>query len=433
MDNKHWIAELWRIALVLFFVILGWMLTNQWLLSIIFCLLGYIGWLLFKLHQLNQWLENGIKADKMPQSDGMWGRVSYQILDVQKKNRQRKKRMAKLLKRFQGIITGLPYATVVLNENNEIDWANKKADEYLNINRKADRGQRIENLLRVPAIHQALTENTRKDIELTLPQNNRPLALQFMPIQKDLKLLIGQDLSAQVNVQQMRKNFIANASHELRTPLTVIAGYLEILAADKKLPDHLQSAVNTAAEQSTRMHHIIEDLLTLSRLESVSLNNDSDTIIDVPTILQGLCDDGSMLLANNNNHTIEITSDDTLKLNGAEAEIISVFSNLIHNAFRHTPEGTHIQVQWKKHARGGARFEVSDNGPGIAAAHIPHLTERFYRVDAGRSRDKGGTGLGLAIVEHILIRHGGTLKINSTLGKGTHFIATFPANRIIKG
>jgi two-component system phosphate regulon sensor histidine kinase PhoR len=432
MNNEHWAAERWRIALVFFAALLGGMLSNQWLPCLVLALLGYIGWLLFKLHQLNRWLEEGADPKKAPDSDGVWDRVAYQIQDLQKKNSQRKKRMSKLLKRLQGIITGLPYATVVLNGNNEIDWANKQAADYLNINRKTDRGQRIENLLRVPAIHQALTKNTREEMELTLPQNeHRPLSLQLLPVHKNLKLLIAQDISEQTHSQQMRKNFIANASHELRTPLTVIAGYLEILAADKQLPEHLQPAVNAAAEQSARMHHIIEDLLTLSRLERMGLSHDSDNIIDVPTILRQLCDDESMLLNDSNHHTIGLNIDNTLKLKGAETEIISVFSNLIHNAIRHTPEKTHIRIQWKKHARGGAHFKVSDNGPGIPAAHLPHLTERFYRVDESRSQAQGGTGLGLAIVDHIVIRHGGKLKISSTMGKGTHFIVAFPVNRVI--
>ena len=340
--------------------------------------------------------------------------------------------MTRLLRRSQDIISGLPYATVVLNGHNEIDWANKTSAEYLNIKTKKDRGQRIDNLLRLPALYKLLSKNTHDEIEVSLPQSGgRKLALQLIPIQHDLKLLIAQDISERAHIQQMRKNFIANASHELKTPLTVIAGYLEIMSSDENLPEHMQTAVQSASDQSARMQLIIEDLLTLSRLENSELNNKSNTIIDMSTILQDLCDEQSKLILGNT-HTIETDIDSGLSLNGSEAEIISVCSNLIQNAIRHTKNGTQIKVEWKKMSSGRACFTVRDNGQGIAMEHIAHLTERFYRVDKGRSQGKGGTGLGLAIVQHIILRHGGKLSIRSAVGKGSTFAAFFPVDRVVE-
>ncbi|MEE9344075.1 MAG: phosphate regulon sensor histidine kinase PhoR [Methylococcales bacterium] len=432
MHSSYWTIEYWRITLVLFIAVLGGMLSGYWQVSLTVSLIGYIAWLLYKLHQLQDWLKKGAKSLHYPDSNGIWERITQQIQSVQKKNNVRKKTMTRLLRRSQDIISGLPYATVVLNGHNEIDWANKTSAEYLNIKTKKDRGQRIDNLLRLPALYKLLSKNTHDEIEVSLPQSGgRKLALQLIPIQHDLKLLIAQDISERAHIQQMRKNFIANASHELKTPLTVIAGYLEIMSSDENLPEHMQTAVQSASDQSARMQLIIEDLLTLSRLENSELNNKSNTIIDMSTILQDLCDEQSKLILGNT-HTIETDIDSGLSLNGSEAEIISVCSNLIQNAIRHTKNGTQIKVEWKKMSSGRACFTVRDNGQGIAMEHIAHLTERFYRVDKGRSQGKGGTGLGLAIVQHIILRHGGKLSIRSAVGKGSTFAAFFPVDRVVE-
>jgi len=242
--------------------------------------------------------------------------------------------------------------------------------------------------------------------------------------------LIARDISERVHLQQMRKNFIANASHELRTPLTVIAGYLEIMQADQTLPKTLMPAVESATTQSTRMQRIIEDLLTLSRLENSELSEDKTEVLDVSEIIKNICDNEKTL--DNNHHSVNLNPlDINLKIKGIQSEIVSVCSNLIHNAFRYTPENSEITVIWKRTAMGEACFCVEDKGQGIAAEHLSHLTERFYRVDKGRSQETGGTGLGLAIVQHIVQRHGGQLDIQSTVGKGSTFTACFPAERVV--
>ena len=283
-------------------------------------------------------------------------------------------------------------------------------------------------------MHKILEKNSNKEIEVSFPTGDygleRQVAIQIIPVQGDLKLLIARDISERANIYRMRKNFIANASHELRTPLTVIAGYLEIMQEDDKLPDSLQAAVLAAADQSIRMQRIIEDLLTLSRLENSELNDNSSSIINVPSVLERICDDETTLITNDT-HSIEKNIDETLKIKGSDAEIISVCSNLIHNSIRHTQDGTKVRVIWEKTEEGEGCLSVIDDGQGIPAEHLIHLTERFYRVDKGRSRDKGGTGLGLAIVQHIIQRHGGKLDIKSDVGKGSVFSVFFPAGRVV--
>jgi len=438
MDNNDWSIERWRIVLVLFLAFLGGILTGYWLISLVFALVGYIGWLLYKLSQLHMWLIKGAKPSLLPDSNGLWERITQQIQLTHKKSNRRKERMANLLKRLQGIITGLPYATVVLNENNEIDWANSLSSDYLNINIKTDRGQRIDNLIRLPEVHKLLESNPSKDpkseIEVSFSTGDygleRQVAIQVIPVEDGLKLLIARDISERINIHRMRKNFIANASHELRTPLTVIAGYLEITQEDDNVPENLKPAILSASDQSIRMQRIIEDLLTLSRLENSELNDNSSSIINVPSILEMVYADETSLIENDT-HIIEKDIDENLKLKGSDAEIISVCSNLVHNAVRHTQDGTKITIQWQLNQDKKACLKIKDNGPGIPAEHIVHLTERFYRVDKGRSRDKGGTGLGLAIVQHIVQRHGGNLVISSVVGKGSEFIVCFPESRIV--
>lgn len=440
MDKSDWSIERWRIALLLFIAFLGGMLTGYWLISLVFALLGYIGWLLYKLRQLHNWLIKGAKPSLLPDSNGLWERITQQVQVTHKKSDRRKKRMANLLKRQQGIITGLPYATVVLNKNNEIDWANSLSYDYLNIDIKKDRGQRIDNLIRLPEVHEILKNssssdpNSNTEIEVSMPTGDygleKQIAIQIIPVEDGLKLLVARDISERINIYRMRKNFIANASHELRTPLTVIAGYLEIMQDDDSLPDHLKPAVKSASDQSIRMQRIIEDLLTLSRLENSELNDNSSSIINMPSVLERVSADEASMITDDT-HIIKTQIDQNLKLKGSDAEIISICSNLIHNAVRHTQDGTKITILWFINKQNEACLTIKDDGQGIPAEHIAHLTERFYRIDKGRSRDKGGTGLGLAIVQHIVQRHGGQLIINSEVGKGSEFIVSFPQSRTI--
>ena len=431
MDMNYWGLERWRVMLVIIGGVLGGIATGQWLASFLVATLVFVAWLSYKLHQLYRWLERGAKASEIPESDGVWERLNFHINSTKKRSDRRKERMGILLKRFQGIITNLPYATVVLTTNNEIDWANKLSIKLLNIDISKDRGQRIENLIRDPKVFELLNKNKQKELEISDLHNKQiKLALQLIPIEGDLKLLIARDISERVDVQKMRKNFIANASHELRTPLTVISGYLEIIQSNDDLPEQLIPAVNSASKQSSRMKSIIEDLLTLSKLENSELSDSESETIDLSRIIQNICAEESLL--DENKHTIDLSQlDESLTLQGSQLEIVSVCSNLIHNAVRYTPENTNITIIWKKTETGEGLLSVSDNGPGIAPEHLNHLTERFYRVDKGRSQETGGTGLGLAIVQHIIQRHGGMLEIQSILGKGSQFFVYFPKERLL--
>jgi len=243
---------------------------------------------------------------------------------------------------------------------------------------------------------------------------------------KNTKTETIQGLIHRVNrLERMRQDFVANVSHELRTPLTVIHGYLEILLNEDlaNLPEP-KKILTQIYQQSLRMERLVEDLLLLSRLDSALLENEKLQKIPVPHLLHGLAKDAQML-SGDRQHAIKLNIDENLEIYGVESELRSIFSNLIFNAVHYTPAQGSIEIKWYR-VKNLAYFSVVDSGIGIAAEHIPRLTERFYRVAEDRSRQTGGTGLGLAIVKHALMRHKGQLNITSEVGKGSEFCCTFP-------
>jgi two-component system phosphate regulon sensor histidine kinase PhoR len=254
------------------------------------------------------------------------------------------------------------------------------------------------------------------------------LLIQLVPYGKNQQLLISRDITSYERIETMRRDFIANVSHELRTPLTVVIGYLEMLSVENSTdPEMQQLALTAMREQTARMQRLVEDLLTLSRLEN-ALNKLHESTVDMPSLLRELYREAESLSAGK--HTIRLSIDSEDQILGSREELRSAMGNLIGNAIRYTPEGGEIHISWKvRHGKG--LFYVRDTGVGIDAAHIPRLTERFYRVDNSRSRETGGTGLGLAIVKHVLNRHQARLKIASEVGKGSEFCIQFPAKRLI--
>jgi two-component system phosphate regulon sensor histidine kinase PhoR len=430
--NNAWSVERWRIALTLLAIPLIGFSTANWILAVALPLVSYTAWNLYQAYKLEKWLGTGSFKSKAPDTGGIWALMVQQIYRQQRKEKNRKKRLSELLKRYNATVSALPDATVILNSNWEIEWANRAAEELLGIERLRDFGLRIGNLIRDPDFDAAL-EIFDKEVNLELPSPinaDLMIALRMVRYGKGKKLLTARDISQRVELQRMRKAFVANASHELRTPLTVISGYLEILEMDPELPSHLAEAISSASEQAGRMQRIIEDLLVLSRLEGTRLSRYSGERLNVSAILRQIINDLQKTISDKTHHfTLDL--DDALFLKGNEAEIQSVCMNLVNNAVKYTPDGTTIDIRWYLKSDSQACLNVADNGPGIAAEHLPHLTERFYRVDPGRSREIGGTGLGLSIVKHVVQRHGGLLTIESELGKGSMFRACFPDYRVL--
>lgn len=430
MQNP-WKIERQRLLLLLAAAALVGLSTGYWLPSFLAFVCAYLLWHLFQLLQLVKWLRTGAQLNLAPDMSGAWDVVARYIYDIQRRNRQRKDRMRGLLARFQQVAMALPDGTVILRHDNEIEWSNKVAEDLLGIRFPSDAGQRVDNLIRNPEFH-AYLHGGRYDepLNITSPLSDRvELNIRIIPFGEGEKILTARDISSFTRVQAMRRDFVANVSHELRTPLTVMSGYLESMLDDPGLGEEYRQALASIQQQSRRMQHIVEDLLHLSRLES-DVGGLDETEVLVPKLLSVLAHETSHLAAQSG-HTVELKLDHELALRGIAHELNSVFGNLLHNALRHTPRGTRIEIQWYLGRDGAPVLQVNDNGPGIAPEHVPRLTERFYRVDTGRSREAGGSGLGLAIVKHTMMRHGGDFEIESAPGMGSRFICRFPASRAI--
>jgi two-component system, OmpR family, phosphate regulon sensor histidine kinase PhoR len=409
-------------------VLLGYFFgaTYAWLAGI---LLGYLGWHLWHLWQLESWLRR--KLGEPPRdAPGLWGGVFAQLHRLRLQSRARKKRLARVLKEFRKSTHALPDAGVVLDKDHDIIWLNEAATRLLGLHPE-DRGQRIENLLRSPEFAEFMRdEMPERVVRMSSPVDERlKLSLQVVPYGDTQRLLLAKDITHEVRLETVRRTFVANASHELRSPLTVISGYLDSLAEDPGLPEHWHEPVEEMARQSDRMRRIIEDLLTLSRLEAAAPEADRERV-DVAGMLAGLRKEA--LARPLRPGTVELLLDSESALLGVEAELYSAFANIIDNALKYTPADGRVQIRWH---RDGAEacLAVADTGVGIPAEAIPRVTERFYRVDKGRDRATGGTGLGLAIVKHVLQRHGARLEVESQPGAGSTFTCRFPADRVALG
>jgi two-component system phosphate regulon sensor histidine kinase PhoR len=320
---------------------------------------------------------------------------------------------------------------VLLNNSDQIEWCNPPAEVQLGLNLEQDGGQPIGYLVRQTEFTNYLqAQDYAEPVKLhTLRNPDTTLEIQLIPFGEKQKLLLCRDITPLEKLETMRRDFIANVSHELRTPLTVVGGFLETMEdMNTGLPDSTRHYFKLMQEQTGRMRHLVEDLLTLSQLES-SQNALQETEIDVPSLLHMVLTEGESL--SNGRHTLSLDVDRHLFLTGATEELHSAFGNLVSNAVRYTPEGGRINLRWELRFDGAA-FSVSDTGPGIEPEHISRLTERFYRVDRSRSRATGGTGLGLSIVKHILTRHQARLEIQSEVGTGSTFSVIFPIARVIR-
>jgi len=425
--------SLWREIWILFTiaigsVVLGLISGRPFLIAAIGFGL-YIAYHLRHLHRLHQWLASHKKAD-IPDAEGLWGDVFAEIRKLEKQAVRREDRLTGMITRFQNATAAMPDAVIILSQWNDIEWANTTARDLLGVHFPRDTGMRLLNLLRDPEFAQYLAGGDfAEPFEMVSPRDpNQYVAVQIIPFGANQKLMIARDVTRLVRLEQMRRNFVANVSHEMRTPITVLAGFIETLLEMPKIEqDDLRRHLSTMHDQADRMQRLVGDLLTLSKLETAPPQR-RDEVVDVPTVLATVKEQ-AQLLSGDAHHQISLEADPALRLLGSREELHSTFSNLVNNAVRYTPSGGRIAVKWYRDGT-GACFSVTDTGDGIAAEHIPHLTERFYRVDTARSRATGGTGLGLSIVKHVLLRHGARLEIQSRLGEGSTFSCVFPAERI---
>jgi two-component system, OmpR family, phosphate regulon sensor histidine kinase PhoR len=411
-----YIAALSAVAGAVFGPAVGWALACLLLLLLLAHHLRH-------LEQLRRWAAS-THLEPVPEGTGVWSGVFDALYRRERTATRRRGRLARLLARSRQAGRALPYGVAILDHEYRIVWCNDSSESHFGIRLAEDRRQIITHLVRQPDFVAYLAAaDYAKPLELRAAE--RILAVQFVPYADGQWLLLSRDVTQAARLEAMRRDFVANVSHELRTPLTVLVGFLETLRDLDLSAERAREYLRLMTEQGERMQHIIDDLLMLSTLEAAP-EPAFDTRVDVPALLQRLQEAAQALSAGR--HHI-LASGEDFDILGAENEITSAFSNLISNAVRYTPAGGEVRITWRKLAE-GAEFVVQDTGRGIAPEHIPRLTERFYRVDRGRSRETGGTGLGLAIVKHALARHQAALVIQSELGHGSRFAAHFPERRI---
>ena len=382
-----------------------------------------------QLTVLDKWLQG--QQSTLPDRSGQWGDVFARLTRLMRDQSQSYQQINFALERLQRATSAMPEGVVIMDEIDRIEWCNPVAEKHLGINSNLDAGQHITHLVRQTQFTEYLTAHNYSE-PLIIKQSRHQgltLSLQFVPYGDKQKLLISRDVTRLERVQTMRRDFVANVSHELRTPLTVIGGFLETLSEEGSSADPETSkwALTLMMDQTKRMQRLVEDLLTLSRLEDTE-NLAREANINIPEMLRELYHEAQSLSAGR--HRIRLNLDTDAKLLGSMDELRSAFGNLVSNAIRYTVDGGEISLNWAIRDGQGV-FSVQDSGIGIEAEHIPRLTERFYRVDRGRSRETGGTGLGLAIVKHVLTCHQAKLEIVSEPGKGSCFSARFPAVRLI--
>ena len=414
-----WLRSSLRLVLyLLVFALIGWYIDDM-LLAIA---IGATLLLLFNywhLYKLNRWLWHSRKMSP-PMVKGVWEHIYEGIYYLQRRNRNKRKELGELVKRFREGSEALPDAAVVVDSKACIIWCNRLARLDLGLKWPQDAGRRLDNLLRHPEFIQYFhAGNFKYPIEVPSPTNpNKTFEYRIMPYGEEHLLLIARDITRVSQLEEMRKDFVANVSHELRTPLTVINGYLEIIPMDEDADPFMQKAMKEMTAQTHRMQNLIEDLLVLSRIEASS-ERIYENVVNMPAVLKQIELEANTL-NKEKQHTIRFHVAPDLQVYGVETEIRSACSNLVFNAVHYTPAKGEINVHWQSTPQ-GARFSVVDNGEGIEHGHLNRLTERFYRVDKARSRKTGGSGLGLSIVKHVLSHHNSRLEITSTVGEGSQF------------
>lgn len=424
--------ELIRLALwLLLALVIGWPLgVAGWALALV--ALAYCGYYSYHLWRLLRWLRlEADDAKEPPEAKGVWGDIYDQIYHWQRRNRTARERLSAQINYIQESFMSLPYGVVMLDPDANIEWCNVAAEQLFGLRQPEDQGQQLLNLVRDPSFVEYFeAEQYKRPLEFESPYNRRIyLQVHVSFFGQRSRLLFARDITQTRKLEQMRKDFVANVSHELRTPLTVINGYLETFADSLEgTSPRWKRAVEQMLAQSKRMQNLVNDLILLSRLETVPQDSQQDRLELLP-MLKAIREEALASVTTSREITIEC--DETLSLVGHRDELRSAFANIIYNAAKYTEPGGSIQIRWFADSD-GAYLQVEDDGIGIEAEHIPRLTERFYRVDNSRSIETGGTGLGLAIVKHVLLRHQAKLEVTSTPGKGTCFTCVFPLMRTIR-
>lgn len=426
VEKLTWKKLAWELA---FFYapwfIVGWIFGYlPWLLLAATVL--QLAWHLHNQMRLSAWLWDE-KRLTPPSGSGNWESLFNGIYRMQQRQRRKRKELTNLIRRFRNGAESLPDAVVVFRSEGNIVWCNKLAQYLLGFRWPDDSGQPISNLIRTPDFIKYLNrQDFSEPLEMPSPLNvERMLELRIVPYTEGEHLMVVRDVTQLKQLEGMRRNFFANVSHELRTPMTVLQGYLEMTEdPDMVVGPMWSKAHGVMTEQLNRMNSLVNQLLTLSKIEAAPMH-ELDEVVNVPAMLEVLEKEATSL-SGDKEHKLEFDIDKSLRVLADEDQLRSAISNLVYNAVKYTPAGATVKVRWYQTSQ-GACLDVSDTGDGIEPQHLHRLTERFYRVDKARSRDTGGSGLGLAIVKHALSHHDSHLEIQSEVGVGSRFSFTLPS------
>ena len=426
--RRAWFRTLGQLLMVLAAgLAVGLAIGRPWPLLTVSAL-GVVAWHYWRLRQV---LARLTARQRMapPRGVGVWNELDRLLYRGQNEMRARKRRLLAMLRAYRAAAAALPDAIVVVERNSQrILWFNEAATPLLGLRTPRDHDRALVAALHPLPVASWLAAGRNAEPLADAPSPADPalrLSLRLIPYSDELWLLLARDVTKIMHLEHMRRDFVANVSHELRTPLTVIHGYLEMLDAEE-MPDWAPMLAEMQ-RQSGRMTQLVEDLLTLSRLEARDALPDEE--VPMAPILAALRREA--LALSQGRHVVEMVDAAAVDLRGSARELHSAFSNLVSNAVRYTPAGGRILIRTARTPDGGMLLAVDDSGYGIPAAHLSRITERFYRVSTSRSRESGGTGLGLAIAKHVLGLHGARLAIDSEVGKGSSFACHFGPERVV--
>ncbi|MDF1765847.1 MAG: phosphate regulon sensor histidine kinase PhoR [Gammaproteobacteria bacterium] len=428
----NWHSELHRILVLLGLCIVFGFLIDRVQIVLLLGLSAYTFYNLFQLRRLTQWVAKDSHRNDVlpPEGGGIWGAIFDNIYKLQKQERLASDYLKSILNKAQESSAALEIAVVMINKQGTLDWWNRATEELLGIRYPNDRNQAVTNLIRDPRFADYFhREKYDQTLRIEAPtKGGRTLEFQLTLFGEHEKLMLVRDVTQLHRLEAMRRDFVGNVSHELGTPITVIKGYLETIIDHKdSLDPRWHKPLEQMRSQSQRMENIVRDLLVLSSIETRSAPRVQDRI-SLRDLIQEI-ENESREIVTEKDHQLIIDLDADIEITGQRSELYSALSNLVINAAKYTPNGGRITLRAALEG-GDLKIEIEDNGIGIAAQHIPRLTERFYRVDPSRSAETGGTGLGLAIVKHILARHDAELEIESTVGKGSLFRCWIPKERL---
>ena len=367
----------------------------------------------------------GSDASRIPMEQSeLWRKVFDRMYENRKALITNTRRLEEREARYLKTLSAIPEGIVLVKNDWLLSWWNARAEELFGLRVERHVGRHLLGVVD----DQALIDYVRgEEYDVPLiwqPQgSNQRIEIRIVVADANNALIVARDVTEQERLHATRRDFVANVSHELRTPLTVLSGFIEMARQGAEInaqikPQHL----DLMRDQAERMQRLVDDLLTLSRLE-MSENTQEPERVAMDDLVRSILSE--MRILDKGMHSL---SGDVrpATLIGFKDEIRSAVQNLMTNAVRYTPEGGSVVVSCRTNEDGTVQVSVKDNGIGIKEEDIPRLTERFYRVDKSRSRATGGTGLGLAIVKHVLMHHKGQLHIESEAGKGSCFTLRFP-------